>query len=50
MPHDWTVNGSLVPFLRDVDTHVRFLIVLPLLFVAEMVLHARIGQAVQKFR
>jgi len=43
-------GGSLVPFVRDVDTHVRFLIVLPLLFAAEMVLHTRIGQAVQKFR
>ena len=43
-------NGTLVPFVRDVDTHVRFLIVVPLLFVAEIVLHGRVGQAVEKFR
>ena len=43
-------SGTLVPFFRDVDTHVRFLIVLPMLFVAEIVLHARVGQAIQKFR
>ena len=43
-------NGTLVPFVRDVGTHVRFLIVVPLLFVAEIVLHTRVGQAVQKFR
>ena len=43
-------SGTEVPFLRDIDTHVRFLVVLPLLFVAELVLHGRIGQAVQKFR
>lgn len=44
----WT--NTLVPFLRDVDVQVRCLIVVPLLFVAEIVLHGRIGAAVQKFR
>lgn len=43
-------SGTPVPFLRDIDAHVRFLIVVPLLFVAEAVLHARIGHAVQMFR
>lgn len=43
-------SGTLVPFLRDVDVHARFLVVVPLLFVAEFVLHGRIGHAVRKFR
>jgi hypothetical protein len=43
-------NGTLVPFARDIDTHVRFLVVVPLLFVAEIVLHGRVGQAVRKFQ
>jgi len=43
-------NGTPVPFVRDVGTHVRFLFVVPMLFVAEIVLHGRVGQAVQKFR
>src|SRR5436190_18418463 len=38
--HFW--GGSVtVPFLRDVDVHVRFLIALPLLIVAELVVHQR---------
>ncbi len=48
---DGTVwSGVQVPFLRDIDTHVKFLVVLPMLFLAEFVLHRRVGQAVQKFR
>ena len=43
-------SGTLVPFFHDIDTHVRFLVVVPMLFVAEIVLHGRLGQAVQKFR
>ena len=43
-------SGTAVPFFRDIDTHVKFLVVLPLLFLAEFVVHSRVGQAVQKFR
>ena len=30
-----------VPFLLDVEAHVRFLVALPLLIVAELVVHQR---------
>lgn len=43
-------SGTPVPFLRDVATQLKFLVVVPLLFVAEFVLHGRVGVAVQKFR
>ncbi|MBP1776008.1 MAG: hypothetical protein H6Q86_2018, partial [candidate division NC10 bacterium] len=32
---------ATVPFLLDVDVHVRFLLALPLLIVAELVVHQR---------
>ncbi|MGZ8213887.1 MAG: hypothetical protein ACXWTP_05255, partial [Methylosarcina sp.] len=44
------VGGSIkVPFLYDVDVHVRFLLALPLLLVAELVLHQRITGIVRQF-
>jgi hypothetical protein len=36
-----------IPFLRDVDAHVRFLIALPLLIVAEVTVQQRMGPAVR---
>jgi hypothetical protein len=37
------LDGNLtVPFLRDLDVHVRFLVALPLLVVAELVVHERL--------
>jgi hypothetical protein len=46
--HAW---GSAVtmPFLRDVEVHVRFLIALPLLVVAELVVHQRMRPIVRLF-
>jgi hypothetical protein len=38
-----------VPFLRDVDLHVRLLIVLPVLVLAEVVVHRRIRPLVKRF-
>jgi hypothetical protein len=38
-----------VPFLRDVEAHVRFLVTLPLLIVAELVVHQRMRRVVQQF-
>jgi hypothetical protein len=38
-----------VPFLWDVDVHVRFLVALPLLIVAELVVHQRMGPLVRQF-
>ena len=35
-----------VPFLLDVEAHVRFLVALPLLIVAELVMHQRLRLAV----
>src|SRR6266481_3391407 len=38
-----------IPFVRDIEAHVRFLIALPLLIGAEVTVHHRIGPAVRKF-
>ena len=38
-----------VPFVLDVDVHVRFLVALPLLIVAELVVHQRMRFVVQQF-
>jgi len=38
-----------IPFLLDVEVHVRFLIVIPLLILAEMVVHRRMRPLVQQF-
>jgi hypothetical protein len=39
-----------VPFLLDVDVHVRFLVGLPLLILAELVVHQRMRFVVQQFQ
>ena len=41
--------GVKVPFLGDVEAHVRFLIVIPLLLVAELVVHRRMRPIVLQF-
>jgi hypothetical protein len=47
--HAW--GGSLaVPFLLDVEVHVRFLVVLPLLIATELVVHQRMQPVVRQFR
>jgi hypothetical protein len=38
-----------MPFLMDLDTHVRFLVALPLLIVAEIVVHQRMRPVVRQF-
>lgn len=40
---------AAVPFLLDVDVHVRFLVTLPLLIVAELVVHQRMRFLVPQF-
>ena len=49
----WTGDAaggvSKVPFFYDVDVHVRFLLALPLLLVAELVVHQRIRLVVKQF-
>jgi hypothetical protein len=46
-----TMLGGTVamPFLFDVEVHVRFLVVVPLLVAAEMVVHRRMRPLVQQF-
>ncbi|MGO9832298.1 MAG: hypothetical protein ACLPJH_19370 [Myxococcaceae bacterium] len=38
-----------LPFLYDVEAHVRFLVVIPLLIVAELVVHQRMRPVVNQF-
>ena len=44
-----TGNLGRLSFLHDVEVHVRFLIALPILIVAELVVHARIRPVVRRF-
>jgi hypothetical protein len=41
--------GVVVPFLWDVEVHVRFLVVMPLLIGAELVVHRRMLSLVKQF-
>ena len=44
------VGGTIkVPFLYDIEAHVRFLIALPILIVAELIVQSRIRPAVKRF-
>lgn len=38
-----------MPFLRDIETHVRFLIAIPVLVIAELVVHQRTRSVVKLF-
>jgi len=38
-----------VPFLMDIEVHVRFLVALPLLILAELVVHQRLRPVVRQF-
>ena len=42
-------SGVQVPFLLDVDVHVRFLVGLPLLIAAEVLVHRRLRVTVRQF-
>jgi hypothetical protein len=44
------VGGTEVPFLRDLETHVKLLVVIPLLLVAEVGARAFLPTVVQEFR
>lgn len=41
--------GIKVPFLHDVDAHARFLVALPLLIIAERVVHQRLRTVIAQF-
>ena len=42
-------GGVAVPFLFDIEVHVRYLAVLPLLIAAELVVHRRLRPLLQQF-
>jgi hypothetical protein len=42
-------GGVVMPFLYDADVHVRFLIALPVLVLAELVVHQRMRPIVRQF-
>jgi len=42
-------DAVAVPFLKDVEAHARFLLALPLLIVAELVVHQRMRPVVRQF-
>jgi hypothetical protein len=42
-------GSAAVPFLLDVEVHIKFLIVLPLLIIAELVVHQRMRFVVKQF-
>jgi hypothetical protein len=42
-------GGAAVPFLLDVEVHIRFLVALPLLIVAELVVHQRMRPLLRQF-
>lgn len=43
------LGGVKIPFLYDIETHVRFLVALPILVGAELIVHSRILPAVNRF-
>lgn len=42
-------GGSGIPFFHDIEAHARFLIALPILIAAELIVHARIRPVVAQF-
>jgi hypothetical protein len=43
------VGGVWVPFLYDIEAHIRLLVALPVLIAAELVVHRRLRPVVQQF-
>jgi hypothetical protein len=44
------LGGAItIPFLHDIEAHTRFLVALPVLVAAELIVHLRIRPAVQEF-
>ena len=46
--HAWG-DALKIPFLKDLETHVRFLVALPVLIGAELLIHSRLRVVVQRF-
>src|SRR5579864_4314407 len=43
-------SGVSIPFLQDIEVHVKFLVVLPMLIAAEVLVDERISKIVAQFR
>ncbi len=43
------LGGIAIPFLHDIEVHVRFLIALPVLIAAELIVHQRITPVLRRF-
>jgi hypothetical protein len=43
------IYGQGITFLRDIANHVRFLVVLPILFISELLVHKRIRPLIKSF-
>jgi hypothetical protein len=44
------LGGAIkIPFLHDIEAQVRFLVALPMLIAAEMIVHLRVGPVVSRF-
>jgi hypothetical protein len=43
------LGGAKLSFFHDIETHVRFLVSLPVLILAEMIVHQRIRPVVKSF-
>jgi hypothetical protein len=42
-------GGIKIPFIYDVEAHARFLIALPLLIIAEVIVHERVSPMIRRF-
>ena len=47
--HVWWASASALPFLYDVEVHVRLLCALPLLILAEKIVHQRMRPVIRQF-
>jgi hypothetical protein len=43
------LGGAKIPFLHDIETHVRFMVALPALIIVEVIVHLRLGPVVRRF-
>jgi len=43
------LGGAKLAFFRDIETHIRFLVSLPVLILAEVIVHQRIRPVVKRF-
>jgi len=42
-------GNAAVPFLRDLEVHIKFLVIIPLLIISELVVHQRMRFVVKQF-